>query len=178
MAIDKKSLKEIFPNLYKELESGENKVSIDAIRKDPLEAEAAVECDPEEELAASCTEIADKLRHFSPTAVDFIRRCDTEAQAKEIIDYLEKKGEIKKEEADAMRHKLQCEGVRSFGAKKEENYSFGKQQVLLQDHIQQLPQLPMDLCVLHRWKLCSRLIRVPCIGLGISLFRDFLSISD
>ena len=130
MAIDKKSLKEIFPNLYKELETGENKVSIDALRKDLLEAEEAVECEPEEELAASCTETPDKLRHFYPTAVDFIRRCDTEVQAKEIIDYLEKKGEIAKEEADAMRGKLQLEGVRSFGAKKEENYYFREAGIL------------------------------------------------
>ena len=48
MAIDKRSIKEIFPNLYKELESSDNKVSIDALRKDPIAAEEEVsgeECD-------------------------------------------------------------------------------------------------------------------------------------
>ena len=52
MAIDKESVKKIFPNLYKELETSENKVSIDALRKDPLEAEEAAEgeeCECEEE---------------------------------------------------------------------------------------------------------------------------------
>jgi len=130
MAIDKRSIKEIFPNLYKELETSDNKVSIDALRKDPLEAEAEVtgeecdECECEEETSAPVTETPDKLRHFMPTAVDFIRRCDTEAQAKEIIDYLQKKGEITKEYADELRSKLKAEGVRCFGPKKEEYYYF------------------------------------------------------
>jgi hypothetical protein len=68
--------------------------------KNLLEAEEAVvddECEEctEEEFTSS-TETPDKLRHFYPSAVDFIRRCDTEAQAEEIIAYLQKKGEITK----------------------------------------------------------------------------------
>ncbi|HEX9261039.1 MAG TPA: DUF2095 family protein, partial [Candidatus Bathyarchaeia archaeon] len=57
-------------------------------------------------------------------AVDFIRRCDTEAQAQEIIAYLQKKGEITIEYADELRCQLKRDGVRSFGPKKEENYYF------------------------------------------------------
>ena len=125
MAIDKKSLKKMFPNLYKELETSENKVSIDAVRKNPLEAEAAAEGEEcEEEEFGACTETPDKLRHFNPSAVDFIRRCDTEAQAEEIIAYLQKKGEITKENAEELRCQLKRDGVRSFGPKKEENYYF------------------------------------------------------
>src|SRR5665647_969559 len=124
MAIDKKSIKKIFPHLYDELETGEVKVPINAVRKNPLEAEEAAvgkECEecPEEEVS-SCTETPDKLRHFNPSAVDFIRRCDTEAQAEEIIVYLQKKGEITKEKAEQMRCQLKRDGVRSFGPKKEE----------------------------------------------------------
>ena len=125
MATDKKALKEMFPHLYEELETGDVKVPINAVRKNPEEAEEAVECeDCEEEEAASCTETPDKLRHFNPCAVDFIRRCDTEAQAEEIIAYLQKKGEITKEYAEELRCQLKREGVRSFGPKKEENYYF------------------------------------------------------
>ena len=125
MAIDKKSLKKMFPHLYKELETSENKVSIDAVRKDPLEAEEAAKCEEcEEENFAPCTETPDKLRHFYPSAVDFIRRCDTEAQAEEIIAYLQKKGEITSEYAEELRCQLKRDGVRSFGPKKEENYYF------------------------------------------------------
>ena len=117
----------MFPHLYNELETGEVKVPINAVRKNPLvaEKEAAGEgCECAEEEFASCTETPDKLRHFNPSAVDFIRRCDTEAQAEEIISYLQKKGEITKENAEQMRCQLKQKGVRSFGPKKEENHYF------------------------------------------------------
>jgi hypothetical protein len=124
MATDKKSLKKMFPHLYKELETGDVKVPIDAVRKNPQEAEEAVECEECEEEEFEPTEFPDKLRHFNPSAVDFIRRCDTEAQAEEIIAYLQKKGEITKEYAEELRCQLKREGVRSFGPKKEEYYYF------------------------------------------------------
>ena len=129
MAIDKKSLKKMFPNLFKELEEGDAKVSIDALRKNPEDAEADAEecgCSEEEfeaEEAPPSTE-PDKLRHFNPSAEDFIRRCDTETQAEEIIDYLERKGELTPGCAAEMRAKLKREGVRGFGPKKEENHYF------------------------------------------------------
>jgi hypothetical protein len=128
MAIDKKSIKKIFPHLYEELETGEVKVPINAVRKNPLDAEeAAVSGDCEdctEEEFTSCTETPDKLKHFTPSAVDFIRRCDTDAQAEEIIAYLQKKGEITKENAEQMLCQLKRDGLRSFGPKKEEYYYF------------------------------------------------------
>jgi hypothetical protein len=131
MAIDKKSLKEMFPNLYRELNGSENKVSIDAIRKNPQEAEEEVcgcdECEDfsvEKEEVTFCSEMPDKLRHFNPQAVDFIRRCDTEVQAEEIIAYLEKKGEISKDYAKELRCQLKRDGVRSFGSKKEADHYF------------------------------------------------------
>jgi hypothetical protein len=127
MAIDKKSLKKMFPHLYEELENGDCKVSINGVRKnaDDVEQTAAdVECQGCTNELGPCTETVDKLRHFNPSAVDFIRRCDTETQAKEIINYLEKKGEITKKYADELSRQLKRDGVRSFGPKKEENYYF------------------------------------------------------
>jgi hypothetical protein len=128
MAIDKKTLKKIFPHLYEELETGEVRVPINAVRKNPLEAEAAAVGEESEDCTeedfTSCSEMPDKLRHFNPSAVDFIRRCDTEAQAEEIIDYLQKKGEITKKNSQELRCQLKRDGVRSFGPKKEENYYF------------------------------------------------------
>jgi hypothetical protein len=130
MAIDKKSLKKMFPNLYQELEAGDCKVSIEAIRKDAKAAEEATGEEEdfgdfgEEKECASRMEMPDKLRHFNPSAVDFIRRCDTEDQAEEIITYLQKKCEITAEYAKELRCQLKREGVRSFGPKKEENYYF------------------------------------------------------
>jgi hypothetical protein len=121
MATDKKSLKKMFPHLYKELETGEVKVPINAVRKNPQEIE---ECEAEEEEFEQPTVLPDKLRHFNPCAVDFIRRCDTEDQAEEIIAYLQKKGEITVKYAEELRCQLKREGVRSFGPKKEENHYF------------------------------------------------------
>ena len=109
METDKKSFKRMFPNLSKELELEDSKVAINSVRTDPDAAENAM---------------ADKFRHYNPTVVDFIRRCNTDAQAEAIIAYLEKRGELTKEHAEKLRQQLKKEGVRSFGTKKEENYYF------------------------------------------------------
>ena len=107
METDKKSFKKMFPNLSEELEGGDSKVAIDSVRTDPDATEKSM---------------PDKFRNYDPTVVDFIRRCDTEEQAEEIIAYLEKKGEVTKEHAAKLRKQLKRKGVRSFGSKKEENY--------------------------------------------------------
>lgn len=127
MAIDEKSLKKMFPNLYRELsdKNSEAKISINAVRADPEVAERAAEVvDVCEEEFLEPTKPLDKLRHFNPSAVDFIRRCDTDAQAQEIISYLQKKGELTAREAEELECRLKREGVRGFGPKKEENYYF------------------------------------------------------
>jgi hypothetical protein len=107
--IDKKSFKKMFPHLSEELEGGASKVSIDSVRTDSDNAKKS---------------LFDKFRNYDPTVVDFIRRCDTEAQAEAIIEYLEKRGELTKEYTEKLREQLKKEGVRSFGSKKEENYYF------------------------------------------------------
>ena len=109
METDKKSFKKMFPNLSEELEGGDSKVAIGSVRTDSDAAEKS---------------LPDKFRNYNPTVVDFIRRCDTEEQAKAIIAYLEKRGELSKEYAKELRQQLDREGVRSFGSKKEENYYF------------------------------------------------------
>lgn len=118
METDKKSFKKMFPNLIKELEGEENKVSIEAVRKDPLAAEEAM-ATAEETLPEP-----DKFRHYDPDVVDFLRRCDTEKQAEEIIAYLQKRGELTKEKVCELKAQLKKDGVRSFGPKKEEDYYF------------------------------------------------------
>ena len=52
---------------------------------------------------------------FDPSAVDFLRRCKTDDQAYEIVEYLKKKGEVTKEEAENICAQLKESGVRSFG---------------------------------------------------------------
>lgn len=113
----KKSLKEMFPNLMKELDGEENKVKIDSVQDDAEPAEKETSSDNEPVLP-------DKCRHYNPDVIDFLRRCDTEKQAEEIITYLQKRGELTEDHACKLRTQLKKEGVRSFGSKKEENYYF------------------------------------------------------
>jgi len=101
------AFKKKFPNLAKELESYENKVSVNSVRTDVQTGEGAA---------------SERFVHYMPDVIDFIRRCDTEEQAEEIIAYMEKRGEIEKQYAERLRKQLKDKGVRSFGPKKEENY--------------------------------------------------------
>ena len=58
----------------------------------------------------------DELRN--PDAIAFLQRCSTDGEAKEIIDYLEGRGEISTEEAETLRKQLIKYGVRHFGPQK------------------------------------------------------------
>ena len=114
----------MFPHLIDELECGANKMPIDGVRANAAEAEETT-ADAEETLVAKAANaLPDKFRHYSPTVVDFIRRCDTETQVEEILDYLLKRGEITAESCKEVRTQLKNSGLRSFGPKKEEGYYF------------------------------------------------------
>jgi hypothetical protein len=105
-----KSFKKMFPHLAKELTNEENKVTIDAVRVNPEKPKKQNQ--------------SDKFHNYNPTVVDFIRRCNTENEAEEIIGYMENRCEITKQQAQQLRQQLQHKGVRSFGAKKEDDYYF------------------------------------------------------
>jgi hypothetical protein len=107
LELDKETFKKMFPKLAKELESDENRVSVNSVRTDVQTGEGAA---------------SEKFVHYTPDVIDFIRRCDTDEQAEEIIAYMEKRGEIEKQYAERLRKQLKDKGVRSFGPKKEENY--------------------------------------------------------
>jgi hypothetical protein len=107
MELDKEALKKMFPNLAKELVIEENKIPINSIRTDIPTGEKAT---------------SRNFVHYMPDVIDFIRRCDTNEQAEEIIAYMERRGEIGKQYAAKLRSQLKDKGVRSFGSKKEEDY--------------------------------------------------------
>jgi len=109
MRIDKETFRRLFPNLAREIEIEESKITINSVRTDLKTGEKAA---------------SKKFEHYVPDVVDFIRRCDTEEQAEEIIDYMERRGEITPEYAKKLLKQLKKEGVRSFGPKKEEGYYF------------------------------------------------------
>jgi len=107
MEIDRERLRRLFPHLAEELENREGRVGITSIRSDADTGERAS---------------SDRFAGYTPDVIDFIRRCDNERQAMEIIEYLEARGEIDRGYAQRLRRQLREKGVRSFGPKKEEDY--------------------------------------------------------
>lgn len=107
MEFEKKRFKRMFPNLAQEMDSGESQVNISSVRSDFSSGEKAS---------------AKRFDNYLPDAVDFIRRCDNEKQAVEILDFLEKRHEITSEHAAKLKKQLKSKGVRSFGPKKQDDY--------------------------------------------------------
>lgn len=107
MEVDKKRFKKMFPNLAEEMDVKEHGVAITSVRSDVQTAEKTS---------------SEKFAEYMPDVIDFIRRCDDEQQAKEIINYMEKREEINREYAQKLRKQLNEKGVRSFGSKKENDY--------------------------------------------------------
>jgi hypothetical protein len=108
MDMNKEKFHKMFPNLAKEMEKGTCETKIHAVRSDSAAAEKAV--------------VSKKFAGYNPDAIDFLRRCDTAEQSEEIICYLEKRQEISPGYAKKLRKQLKTKGVRSFGAKKEDDY--------------------------------------------------------
>jgi hypothetical protein len=111
MEIEWKTFKKLCPHLASEMERGVKKVPIRSVRTDVRVGEGRAKGES-------------SLVGFTPDAVDFIRRCDTERQALEILDYLERKGEISIEYAGKLKTQLKERGLRSFGERKAPGYYF------------------------------------------------------
>lgn len=107
MEIDRKTFRKLFPNLYREIELKKMSISIDAVRLDEVEAEK---------------EASRPKSPTLPTLIDYLRRCDTDEEALEVINYLERRGEVTSEHAEKLRKQVTEHGVRSFGKKKEWGY--------------------------------------------------------
>jgi len=107
MEIDKKRFKTMFPNLAEEMENKQCQVVISSVRSDAQTGEHAV---------------AKRFDGYVPDVIDFIRRCDNEKQAEEIIDFMEERNEINSAYARRLKRQLREKGVRSFGPKKQDDY--------------------------------------------------------
>ncbi|WP_010477471.1 DUF2095 family protein [Thermococcus zilligii] len=103
---DREEFERNFPALAKELEEGAE-LQIKAYRTS--EEEALEEEEPE----------LQDFSGYNPTVIDFLRRCETDEEALEIINWMEKRGEITPEMAKDLRITLAKKGVRAFGPKKE-----------------------------------------------------------
>ena len=107
MEIEKKRFQSMYPYLAREIEQEPQRVGISSVRSDTSTGEKA-----------SCKTFSGYL----PDVIDFIRRCDNEQQAEEIIDYLKRRQEINSAYSKKLKKQLNEKGVRSFGAKKKEDY--------------------------------------------------------
>lgn len=90
------------PTLAKEL-GGPGTIKIKAVRSSAKEAEKA----------------AHSMHGYHPTIIDFIRRCENEKQALEIIEFQEARGEIGSGYAKRLRAQLAKLGLRSFGKQRD-----------------------------------------------------------
>lgn len=104
-------LLERFPHLAKEMKSSTSDVLIDGVRWEETNR-----------TQQSITTDKSRFSGHSPDVVDFLRRCTTDEEAMQIIDFLEKRGEISTIHAKELRRQLQTQGVRSFGSKKSWGY--------------------------------------------------------
>jgi len=109
MGIDKERFRKMFPHLAKEMDSGESEINFMAVRSDVSLGEKAA---------------SHKFSGYNPDIIDFLRRCETNDQALEIINYCERRGEITSAYARRLRHQLKARGNRSFGPKKGEDYYY------------------------------------------------------
>jgi hypothetical protein len=105
MAVEKEKFRRLFPHLAKELSSG-SPTRVDTVLN-------------QDESRVKNTNL---FQGYTPTAVDYLRRCEDEAQAEQTISYLERKKEVSAEYAELLRKQLREKGLRSFGAKKEDDY--------------------------------------------------------
>ncbi|KXA90588.1 hypothetical protein AKJ37_01385 [candidate division MSBL1 archaeon SCGC-AAA259I09] len=102
--------KEKFPHLFKEIKNRSETVEIESIRTSSDEGKKATKEDSR------------------PNIIDFLRLCDTEDEALEIINHMEKESKIKPSYAKKLRQQLTHKGLRSFGSKRKPGeYSFIEQ---------------------------------------------------
>ena len=99
--------RKLFPHLAKEMEEGTSRVKVDEL---------------EDEEEREQRETSRMWAGYAPDVVDFIRRCENAEQAEEVIEYMEKRGEITNERAAELRRQLQEKGLESFGSRKEEGF--------------------------------------------------------
>ncbi|MGD2142016.1 MAG: DUF2095 family protein [Candidatus Bathyarchaeota archaeon] len=104
--MNKEKFRKLFPHLAEEMERGVSKIEIIAAENDPNGSSRSDR----------------RWSGYEPGVVDFIRRCNTEEQAEEIIEYLEERREISANTASKLREQLRGNGLRSFGEQKGTGY--------------------------------------------------------
>ena len=116
---------EEYPNLKKELQKEEKAIPLHYVNEEEAKKiEEEIEKESEETSKPKTPVDQFRFAGYDPTVIDFIRRCDTVEQAKEIIEFLEKKGDLTREDSAKLYAQLETKGLRSFGEKKGSGYYF------------------------------------------------------
>ncbi|MCS7129571.1 MAG: DUF2095 domain-containing protein [Candidatus Caldarchaeum sp.] len=105
MEMDVEEFRSKFPALYREIVGKKSVVGINGIRSSSENAERD---------AVSKT----------PTVIDYLRRCDTDEQAEEVVSFLLARGELTQDYAENLLKQLRERGVRSFGTRKQLGHYF------------------------------------------------------
>ncbi len=105
MEFDEEEFRRRFPALYSEIKRRRMSVRVSGYRSNAELAEKEAET---------------KL----PGVIDYLRRCDTDDQGREVIEYLKKTGELGSEEAELLLRQLEEKGIRSFGTRKQLGHYF------------------------------------------------------
>jgi hypothetical protein len=95
---DVEEFRKLFPKLSKEI-LGRNATKVNSLVKDPL-------------------------HNYVPNIYDFLGRVRSVEEGLEVIDYLERKGELSKELADSLREILKTKGIEAFGERREFGYYY------------------------------------------------------
>ena len=96
--MEKNEVKRLFPNLLREIECEEQTVAIGSVRSNTKSGEEYASGEPLD-------------------VINYLRKCEKEEKALEIIGYFEKQGKISSEYAKSLRIQLLQQGLRSFGKK-------------------------------------------------------------
>jgi len=99
--MEKKEIRRLFPNLLREIECEEQTVAIGAVRSNTRSGEEYALGEPLD-------------------VISYLKKCEKEEEALEIIRYFEKQGKISSDYAKNLRIQLLQQGLRSFGKKNEE----------------------------------------------------------
>ena len=108
MDLKKEKFRKMFPNLASEITNETCMTKIESVRSEANKGKKI--------------NSKNKFKSYSPDVIDFLRRCENQKQAEDIICYLEKRKEISFEYAKKLRTQLKTKGIRSFGSKKENDY--------------------------------------------------------
>lgn len=103
---DKEYLQRKFPHLMSEMSNKEQSIKIDSITSE-------IEKSKDEVSLKNEVKIPNEL--INPGAIDFLRRCNTNEEAFEIIDFLLQKKQLTREEYDDIHGKIvQEEGLKKL----------------------------------------------------------------